>query len=432
VAVAVLAVVVVLLAPAAGRAAAAVGWGSPFRLAGPAALDLVPADLAFSPAGGTAIGFGIEDEDNPPNSQAFTALRAPRGAVAGQRRVPGAQAVLDLAYDGPSLVALAGTSPPGLSCCSSAEVIRGLPGRRFGPARTVIGGLAGATQGRLVMLGGRVLAAVATERGVWVAQSSPAGRFGPARRLSADGALPQALAATSLPGGQSVVAWTALPGPSDSGGPQSITVARGSLQHAPQGHAVVLSVPTGHAIDELALASGAAVATVAWIESWFDSGGGYHSQLWFADLRRAVRAQAISAPGELASGLSFGADARGDQAIAWSACTIDGSCLARGALRPSGRRFAAPRTLGAIDAGQNPAVALAPTGQALTGWLDQGHVMAAAAARGATRPGPAHVVSRTGFAADLTLGFGPIGQALAVWTQGTLAQTLTGAVYRLR
>jgi hypothetical protein len=38
-------------------------------------------------------------------------------------------------------------------------------------------------------------------------------------------------------------------------------------------------------------------------------------------------------------------------------------------------------------------------------------------------------VSSTNFATDLTLGFGPIGTALALWTQGTLQQTLMGAAF---
>ena len=73
---------------------------------------------------------------------------------------------------------------------------------------------------------------------------------------------------------------------------------------------------------------------------------------------------------------------------------------------------------------------IAPTGEALVGWINRGHVLAAQARPGATRFGSRHTVSATNFAADLVLAFGPARQALAVWTQGTLAQTLTAAAFK--
>jgi len=39
-------------------------------------------------------------------------------------------------------------------------------------------------------------------------------------------------------------------------------------------------------------------------------------------------------------------------------------------------------------------------------------------------------VSSTNLAADVTLAFGPRGEALAAWTQGTLASSLMGALRR--
>jgi hypothetical protein len=97
-------------------------------------------------------------------------------------------------------------------------------------------------------------------------------------------------------------------------------------------------------------------------------------------------------------------------------------------LRGARRRFSSQQ-LSAVDASQTPAVAVAPTGEALLGWVSQGHVFAAEARPGASQLGPARIVSRTGFAADLTLAFGPARQALAAWTQGTVAQSVMGAVY---
>jgi hypothetical protein len=39
-------------------------------------------------------------------------------------------------------------------------------------------------------------------------------------------------------------------------------------------------------------------------------------------------------------------------------------------------------------------------------------------------------VSATNHAADLTLAFSPAGFAMAVWSQGTLAPDVVGALYR--
>jgi hypothetical protein len=39
-------------------------------------------------------------------------------------------------------------------------------------------------------------------------------------------------------------------------------------------------------------------------------------------------------------------------------------------------------------------------------------------------------VAGTSFGSDLALGFGPSGEAIAAWVQGTLAPSVFGAVYR--
>jgi hypothetical protein len=421
------------LAALGASPASASSWGRPFRIAAPSSLDVIPAEIAFSTSGETAIAFGVQDADDPANSVALTAVRSASGREGSPRRVPGAQQILDLAFDGATLGMLVGTSPRGEPCCSSVQAVRSARDGALGSPRTLVGGLAGATLGRLVALpAGRLLAAIATERGVWVSQTARSGRFAIARRLTPANAQPQALAATSLPGGRSIVAWTATTGNPAVPGAQRIFISTGSLQRSPRGSRAALVVPRGHWIDELALAGGPSGPTVAWIESWYDVGGGYHSQAVAADLARTVRPRPLSPAGQLASGLVLAADARGDQALSWKACTSTGACTVDAALRPVRERFTRTLRLGIIDASQTPAMTIAPTGEALLGWIDQGHVFAAAARPAADHFGSVHTVSRTNFAADLALAFGSAGQALAAWTQGTLAQSVIGAVYRTR
>jgi hypothetical protein len=151
-----------------------------------------------------------------------------------------------------------------------------------------------------------------------------------------------------------------------------------------------------------------------------------------ADLTRAIRPRALSPSGELAAGVSFAADAKGDQSVAWKACGSTGACIARASLRPAGARFGTTQRLGAIDASEAPAVTISPAGETLIGWVHTGHVVAASARPRGHRFGSVHTVSTTNFATDLTLAFGPSGNALAVWTQGTFAQAVMGAIYSTR
>jgi hypothetical protein len=417
-----------VLALAASPASA--GWSRPFRLAPSASLDLIPAQIAFSTAGTAAVGFGIQDEDNPASSVAFVTMRSTSGAIGRPQQLRGAQEPLDLAYQGTALHVLIGTSPRGMACCSSAQTITSAPGGGFGRGHRILTRLAGATAGALVTLPGRLLAAIATQHGVWVSQSVGAGRFPQAHRLTPANSAPEALAATNLPRGQSIVAWTATTSQTPATGPRTIFISRGSVLRAPRGMRSAITVPVGHRIDELAVARGPSVPTLAWIESWFDSAGVFHSQAMIADLGRIVRPRALSPPTEPSAGLTFAADAGGDQALSWKACTSTGACTVRATLRPARRRFTPLQRLGAVDASQIPAAAVAPNGQALVGWIDQGHVRAAPASPRASRFGSPHTVSATGFGADLALAFGPAGQALAVWTQGTLVQSVIGASFR--
>jgi hypothetical protein len=390
--------------------------------------DVIPAEIAFSSAGTVAVGYGSENADATQTASAFVSGGSSARSFSPPHRLPAAQQVLSLAFDGPHLDFLLGASASGQSCCGSVAAVsastQSLAGRH-----TVVSGLAGATSGQLVVLPGRLLSVVGTERGVWAAQSGANGRFAPTRRLTRTGMLPESVDATSLSGGHSVVVWTAKSGLYVAG-PRTIYLARGSLATGPSSSRSAITVPIGHVIDELAVVSHGSVPTVAWIESWFDTLGLYHSQAYVADLTARPAAKSVSPPAELASGLGFAADAHGAQVIAFRSCDASGTCAARAALRKAGGRFGRLARVGTVDASQAPSAAEGPAGQALVAWIDQGHILAAVAKPGAGRFGATRTVSSTGFGADLTTAFAPSGDALAVWTQGTLSESVIAAVYR--
>ncbi|HUO73525.1 MAG TPA: hypothetical protein VMU39_22340 [Solirubrobacteraceae bacterium] len=425
-------------APALAAAAARPGWSQPFRMVAASSLDVSPPQAAFSSTGATALGFGLENLDRPGASSAFAADGASATSLGRPRRVTGAEQTLALAYSGKQLVLLVGTSPSGLDCCSAVAAVKAATSGAFGTPRTLVRGLIGTTTATLVTLPGRLLGAIATQRGVWVSQSGADGHFGPARQLTDSAVLAEALDATALGGNESAVAWAAsssdptLPGATTLPGAQSIFLATGSVQRAPRSGTAVITVAPDHWIDELALAADGRVPTVAWVESWFDASGVYRSQLQVADLRGTVHALAISSAAELASGVMFAADTKGDQVLAWKGCTVAGTCVVRAALRNRGGGFTAPQLLGPADGSQVPAAAMGPGGQPVVGWIAHGHVLAAAGGAGARRLGAAKLVANTNYAADLSLAFNPLGQALATWTQGTLAQSVIGARYQTK
>ncbi len=420
-----------LLIAGVSSAAASAGWTPPLRLAAPVALDVLPAQVAFSPNGATAVGYSLENMDDPAGASARV-LQGRGGSHFGPSRgLAGQQQILDLAYGPSGLELLTGSSAAGLSCCGQVRAFGPARGGSVGRAQTLFSSLAGATRARLISLPNRLLAVAGTERGVWVSQSAAGSdRLAAAHRLSTAGQLTQSLDAIALPNGASLVAWTARKDQVTADGPRSIYLSRGSLQQAPHGEQLALTVPAGHQIDELALAQGAALPTLAWIESWFDRRGTYHSQAKVADLGGRLRAQAVSSDRELAAGLTLAADSRGDQALTWKACTDGGSCATRAVLRRAKGRFGALQRPGPIDASENPVAAVTPGGSALIGWIHSGHVFAVT---GKTiRLSRPTTVSATNFAADLTITSSPAGGALAVWTQGTRAQSVMGADFQGR
>lgn len=418
-----LTLIVALSAPAGARAA---GWSHPFRFAGPLSGDVAAPAVELSSSGQAAVAFALGDEDHPWISRGMTVLRSASGKQSGMA-VPGAKEVLALAFEGSTLELLTGASPSGQACCTAAQAVA-LSGGAFKSRRTLVSGLFGVALGHLLSLpGSRMMAAVATDRAVWVGQSSSNGRFGRMRRLSAQASWPQGLAVIGLTGGREEIAWSSSTGLTDSA--SSIDVATGSAKHPPRGPGIVVRMPLGYAVDELAVAPGPHGATLAWIESWFDNTGAYHSAVAVVDLTATLRPRVFEIPSEIAGGLSFSGDGAGDQALAFRACDALGTCSVMTLSRSAHGHYGQPQRLGAIDASQAPVAAVSPGGAALVGWIDDGHVLFSG------RRGPAggfstpRVLSATNYAADLTVASGPGGRALAAWTQGTLAPSVMGALY---
>ncbi len=416
------------LAPAANA-----GWGKPAWFVDPQSDDVLQAQLAVSTSS-SAVAFGVQDPDTPQNGRGFIAQRSAAGRFGAPRRLPGALAVLGLAYQGSTLELLTGSSPSGRGCCATVQATA-LARSQLGRPTTLVRGLTGTTDGELVPLaaaakgkgGGGMLAAVATQRGVWAAQANANGKFTPAVRLSSTGA-PADVAAAALPGGGGAVAWSVATGGYEAQ-PEQILFATGSAISAPSRVRVAVTVPAGYSIDQLALEPGADGPTLAWVESWYDTLGKFHSAVEVRDLTGSGQAQTVSPSFELASDLAFAANAAGDQVLAYDGCSDSGACVARAATRRAGSVFGGALYLGSVDPSQSVATAISSQGQALVGWIDAGHVLAAAHQLRAARFGRARVVSGTSYAADLTLAFGPGRDALAAWTQGTVDPVIAGAAF---
>ncbi len=422
----------VALLAAAAPAAASAGWGRPFELVKPGTLDYLPTQLAFSRSGAAAAGLAIGDLDTPGSTQAYLVSRSPRGAVGAPHKLSGASEVIALGYAGSSLELLAGTTPGGLDCCSAVQALRVSGRGAVQRHQTLVSGLTGATLGQLIALAdGRMVAAVATEGGVWATQSSKRGVFAAKRRLTGAAQSPQSLTAAWLGGENSLVAWTAASGPAGSATPRSIYYSLGSESGGPRHPHSLLQVAAGHRIDQLAVARRGSSATAAWIESYSDRRGAFHSQVMAADFgARHPTSRTLSAGGGQAAGLSLASDAAGAQAVAWESCTSAGSCTVRAATRGPNGHFGHGALLGLIDASQTPSVAVGPSGQVIVGWVRAGHPVAAVGSASSGRFGAPHVLSATTFALDLTAAFGPRRDALVAWTQGTLNPSVVAADYR--
>ena len=231
--------------------------------------------MAFAPGGASTAAFGTLQVDVPGSAQAQYATRTAGGRVGSVRNVPGARRVLALTYDGPQLELLAGTSGTGQDCCSAVEAIRvgsGGAAAAPAPARRRAGRIHPGVL--LTLAGGRMLAAIATERGVWVSQSAKADQFGAQHRISPNGQVPVSMDAAWLGRGNSVVAWTAGSGNVTGATiPRQIFVAEGSSSGARRAPTSRSRSHPGIGSTSCRSRAAPAAATLAWVESWYDSRG---------------------------------------------------------------------------------------------------------------------------------------------------------------
>ncbi len=422
--------VLILCALAIVPASASATWSRPFDLSPPGTLDRLPVQLAISPAGAATAAFSTTDVDTPGSAQAYVVTRTPRGAVGTVRALAGTQEVLAVAAGahGPEL--LAGSSPAGLDCCSTVTAGRLGGGAALTASQTLVGALTGAGQGRLVMLAhGRMLAAVATEGGVWAAESGPGGRFAATRRLTGRTESAQALSAAALDGENAVLAWTAATGPAAYADPRAIFYALASHRSAPRAAHTLLRAPAGHRIDELVVAGRATRATAAWIDESFDRRGADRTQVRAADFAAHPGVRDFPAGDGIAAGLSLAADPAGGQALVYKTCRVDGGCTVRVTTRSPASAFRAVTALGPIDPAQTPALSVAPRGRVIVGWIAGGHPVAAVGSLANGRFGAARNLSPTVYAYDMSVADGARG-AIAAWTQGTLNPSIVAAFDR--
>jgi hypothetical protein len=376
------------------------------------------------------VAFGLYNIDFADRSVGLVSIRSANGKLSRPRRVPHAQEVLAASYDGNALQLLTAAGGPGLSCCTFARALT-LTAGRWGHQHTLLTDVNGDALGSLVALPkSHMLAAMASGAGTWVAQAPAIGRFGGgAHRLTSSSVSPQTVAAAALPNGRSAVAWTETSASLANVPATGIVLATGSAKHPPRSGRPVLNVPAGHAVDELALAGATAGPTAAWTESWFDRFGTYRGEVAVADLSGRVRARTFVVPGELASGVTLAADAKGDQVLAWKTCDPAGGCSVHAVSRVAHHRFGTPQRLGGIDVGEDPAAAVAPDGEAVVAWVAGGHVLAANRRSAGGRFGSAVRLSNAPNASSVAVAFGPDGQALAAWTQG-IARPSVQAAFR--
>jgi hypothetical protein len=115
--------------------------------------------------------------------------------------------------------------------------------------------------------------------------------------------------------------------------------------------------------------------------------------------------------------------------LVWKTCDELAVCSVRATSRAARGRFSFPQRLGFIDAGEDPAAAVAPNGDALVGWAGRGRVLVASRHGVRSRFGAPRTLAATTAASEVTLAYGPAGQALAVWTQGVAAPRLFAAFH---
>ena len=405
------------------------------QLTPPAATDAVPDGLAVSSSGVLAVGYGLGDPAQPAAATAGVVGLGPGGAtVTGP--LPRARQILGLAYLGPRLEVLARTTPPasGLNCCSGVETVSLAPGGGLlAPAHVLLRHLGGTARGALLPVGQGLLALVGTASGVWVAQANSSGRFRRARRLALAAEAPAAVSATAVGRGRWLVAWSASPGAGiQATGPSTIVEASGGSTGAPRTQ-VAVALPAGHTVDQLALASGRSGTTLAFTDSWYDRRGGFHSRVEAEDDGAGV-VTAVSAPGEVYSGLSLAAAPSGGEVLAWQACDrAAATCTAEASVGSSGRSWSAPVDLGPVDPASTPAAIETSAGTAVVGWIEAGDVWVTSATSGSgssTGDWAQQRLSHGRDASSLILAAGPAGTAVAAWSAGFAEQSVMLARYQ--
>jgi hypothetical protein len=418
-----------LLAAAALAVAAAVAqpvpagaarWTRPLALSAPGSLSLSAPRIALSPSGAVLVGWSESDPDYPPDAGVLFDIGAAGAPAADPHRVGVDRSLLAAAPFGDGFLLLDGVGVPGRRCCSSVRAVRlGATGSVLA-AQTLVGGLTGPASGRLVQLpGGGMLAAIATAGGVWVDSAGADGRFTGKQRLTGAGARPAAIDAARLKRG-SAVGWTDAAQGAGADPFRSVFEARGAGSSLPRGRRAVVTAAAGHRIDELSLAPGGALA---WIESYTDVLGAYHS------VAMAGRAK-LSGAAVDATALTLAVGPRGEELAAFLECDPAGeACATRVAAAPAGGAFAPAARLGAADPGIGPQLAVAPTGTALACWTAGGRVACARGSAATGRFGAPAMISH-GTASGLAVAFAAGGDALAVWAQGTTSARIVAARYR--
>lgn len=435
-----------LLLTVAPATAFAGTWGRPFAIAAPQGGDLLGGpQIAFGAAGRFSVAYGTVRQENVPAGRVGVAIGVGGRRPPARRRVPGVGGALALAPLGRGYVLLAGSGlvapaalgAAGPTCCRAVQALTLRADGKVAGRRTLIRGLSGGVTAQLVPIpGGGLLAAAASATGVWVATADRRGRFGSVVRLADETAYPGTLTALALPGGRTLVAWTAaLAGAAVPGPQQAIAYALGSGGAAPAHPSLAATTPSGYAIDSLSAAPRGDTVTFAWTQSWYDAVGDPESQAYAADLGAGpyggTAGVPVSATGVLAGEVTLVADARGDQLLTWSSCRTNGPCRTLVGLRGAHGRWRPPVDLGPLDPGQAPVAAAPPSGAALVAWIGGGRVRVSAA----TRTGLAvpRTLSRGQDAGDLALALAPSGrQALAAWSQGAARPVLNGTLLSLR
>ena len=394
------------------------------RLAGPVGLDATPVHIAFSAQGQAAVAFGFVNPNQPGGAQASLALLSSGGRPQQVRPVPHTRQVLALRYLAGSLQILGGTSGGGLACCTAIQTLT-LGSRGFSAPRSLIRGLSGLTVGHLIASGTGELAVFAANSGVWAARAAKDGRFGAPRRLTPAGAAPQSLVATVLHGGGPLVAFTQAPIMSaDPPASPQVMLSTGSAPGlAPRARSAA-TFPAQTAIGPLALAPNPFSPTLGWTQDGADATGINRSAVVLAAVGSNLRTRTFAVPGQTAAGLSGAANDSGDELFAWESCDGLPTCQVTAVSRAARGRFGTARTLGSIDAADDPVVALGPHGVGAVAWVAGGQIWFTYRGSATQRFSTPQRLAGPGPASGLRLAAGPGGRLLAVWAAGTTRTTL--------